>query len=191
MDLSCKILARQYIPAIYLLCRCIYIYIYSVCVCVCVCARVWEREKVDNMMQEYIQNQRFLPIGIFKYAIKLNLKSEKFYIWILNCSLILFPVICLISFAMVCSVTQLCLTLWVPVDYSLLSSSFCGIFQARILEWVAISSSSSFANTDVFLKDFIVLPMFSMNIMLLFILWKHPGLLCYNSTTWWPTPSYE
>ena len=58
------------------------------------------------------------------------------------------------------------------------------IVPARILEWVSISSSSSFANADVFLKDFIVLPMFSMSIMLLFILQKDPGLLCYNSTTW-------
>ena len=39
VDLSCKILARQYIPAIHLLCRCIYIY------CVCVCVRERERER--------------------------------------------------------------------------------------------------------------------------------------------------
>ena len=34
-------------------------------------------------------------------------------------------------------VTQLCLTLCDPMDYSLPNSSTYGIFQARILEWVA------------------------------------------------------
>ena len=38
-------------------------------------------------------------------------------------------------------VTQLCLTLCDPMDCSLPGSSVCGIFQARILEWVAISLS--------------------------------------------------
>ena len=36
-------------------------------------------------------------------------------------------------------VAQLCLTLCDPMDCSLPASSFHGIFQARILEWVAIS----------------------------------------------------
>ena len=38
-------------------------------------------------------------------------------------------------------VTQLCLTLCNPMDCSLPGSSIHGIFQARILEWVAISFS--------------------------------------------------
>ena len=38
-------------------------------------------------------------------------------------------------------VAQLCLTLYDPMDCSLLGSSVHGIFQARILEWVAISFS--------------------------------------------------
>ena len=37
--------------------------------------------------------------------------------------------------------TQFCLTLWDPMDCSLPGSSVHGILQARILEWVAISSS--------------------------------------------------
>ena len=37
--------------------------------------------------------------------------------------------------------TQLCLTLCDPFNYSLPGSSVHGILQARILEWVAISSS--------------------------------------------------
>ena len=40
-----------------------------------------------------------------------------------------------------CLVTKSCPTFCDPVDYSLLGSSVHGIFQARILEWVAISSS--------------------------------------------------
>ena len=36
-------------------------------------------------------------------------------------------------------VIQLCQTLCNPMDYSLPGSSVHGIFQARILEWVAIS----------------------------------------------------
>ena len=38
-------------------------------------------------------------------------------------------------------VTQSCLTLHDPMDYSLPGSSVHGIFQARVLEWVAISFS--------------------------------------------------
>ena len=40
-----------------------------------------------------------------------------------------------------CSVTQLCPTLCNPMDCSPSGSSVHGIFQARILEWVAISSA--------------------------------------------------
>ena len=38
-------------------------------------------------------------------------------------------------------VTQSCPTLCDPVDCSLLGSSVHGVFQARVLEWVAISFS--------------------------------------------------
>ena len=38
-------------------------------------------------------------------------------------------------------VTQSCLTLWDPMDGSLPGSEVHGIFQARILEWAAISFS--------------------------------------------------
>ena len=50
-------------------------------------------------------------------------------------------------------VTPWCLTLHDPMDYSLLGSSVHGIFQARILEWVAISfsrgSSQNWAQTRI------------------------------------------
>ena len=38
-------------------------------------------------------------------------------------------------------VAQSCLTLWDPMDCSLPGSSVHGLFQARVLEWVAISFS--------------------------------------------------
>ena len=41
----------------------------------------------------------------------------------------------------VCSIAQSCPTVCNPMDYSLPGSSVHGIFQARILEWVAISFS--------------------------------------------------
>ena len=41
----------------------------------------------------------------------------------------------------VCSTAQSCPTLCNPIDYSLPGSSVFGVFQARILEWVVISSS--------------------------------------------------
>ena len=43
-----------------------------------------------------------------------------------------------------CSVTKSCPALWDPVDCSLPGSSVHGIFQARILEWIAIYHSRSF-----------------------------------------------
>ena len=46
-----------------------------------------------------------------------------------------------ISYMCVCSVTQPCLTLCDPMDCSLAGSSVHEIFQARILERVAISYS--------------------------------------------------
>ena len=52
---------------------------------------------------------------------------------------------------------QLCLILCDPMDCSLLGSSVHGISQARILEWVAISSSGGSAwsrnQTQVFYID--------------------------------------
>ena len=48
-----------------------------------------------------------------------------------------------------CSVTQFCLTLWGPMDCSQPGSSAHGIFQARILEWGAISyTRGSFWSRD-------------------------------------------
>ena len=46
-------------------------------------------------------------------------------------------------------VAQLCPTLHDPMDCSLPGSSFHGIFQARVLEWVAISFSRGFSNPGI------------------------------------------
>ena len=43
----------------------------------------------------------------------------------------------------VCTLAQLCPTLWNPVDCSPLKSSVHGISQARIMDWAAISFSSN------------------------------------------------
>ena len=51
-----------------------------------------------------------------------------------------FSIHCLLS----CLVSKLCLTLCDPMDCSLPGSSVNGFFQARILEWVAMSSRESF-----------------------------------------------
>ena len=47
-------------------------------------------------------------------------------------------------------VAQLCPILWDPMDGSLPGSSVHGIFQARVLEWVAISISSLCFNVSVY-----------------------------------------
>ena len=46
-------------------------------------------------------------------------------------------------------VAQSCLTLCDPMDYSLPGSSVHGIFQARVLEWVAISFSRGSYNIEL------------------------------------------
>ena len=51
--------------------------------------------------------------------------------------------VCVLGWGVVCVCVhvQLCPTLWDPMDCSLPGSSVHGVFQVRILEWVAISSS--------------------------------------------------
>ena len=46
-------------------------------------------------------------------------------------------------------VTQSCLTLFDPMDYSPLGSSVHGILQARILEWVGFPFSRGFPNPGI------------------------------------------
>ena len=46
-------------------------------------------------------------------------------------------------------VTQLCLILYNPMDWSLPGSSVHGIIQGRILEWVAIPFSREFSDPGI------------------------------------------
>ena len=50
-------------------------------------------------------------------------------------------------------VAQLCPTLCEPMDCSLPGFSIHGIFQARILEWVAVSFSRGFPNPGIELRS--------------------------------------
>ena len=52
-----------------------------------------------------------------------------------------------------CSVAQLCLTLYDHMDCSLPGSSVHGIFQARILEWIAISSFRDLPEPEFYHKS--------------------------------------
>ena len=52
-------------------------------------------------------------------------------------------------------VTQLCLTLSNPMDCSLPGSSVHGIFQARVLEWVAIACSVFLGSVILFLVSWV------------------------------------
>ena len=54
-----------------------------------------------------------------------------------------------------CSVAQSCPTLWDPMDWSLLGSTVHGIFQARILQLVAIPSSGDLPNPGIKLVSFV------------------------------------
>ena len=57
--------------------------------------------------------------------------------------------VCVCVSVCVCVCGQSCMTLWDPKDCNPPSSSVRGIFQARILEWVAISfSRGSYRTTD-------------------------------------------
>ena len=49
-------------------------------------------------------------------------------------------------------VTQLCLTLRDPMDCSPPGSSAHGIFQVRVLEWVAIAFSGFISNSHIYTK---------------------------------------
>ena len=79
----------------------------------------------DMIMKELIQMWMILEILTEEVAVRLSLES-----WIeMRCAM--------------CVLIQLCPTLCDPLDCSPPGSSVHGIFQARILEWVAISFRGS------------------------------------------------
>ena len=71
-----------------------------------------------------------------------------------------------------CSVTHLCLTLCGPMDHSPPGYSVHGIFQASILEWVAISFFYMGYILEIKIMDFIYSP----------VLWVPLSLLLMCST---------
>ena len=89
---------------------------------------VKRNEKLINVLmgQNVSKNETNMQM-----IINLNISSGSVYTWNFN----------LIIDTKESEVSQSCLTLCDPVDCSLLGSSVHGIFQARVLEWVAISFS--------------------------------------------------
>ena len=67
----------------------------------------------------------------------------------------LFPKVTLISRSFIAvssgksEVVQSCTILWDPIDCSLPGSSVPGIFQSRVLEWIAISSPGDLPNPGI------------------------------------------
>ena len=58
-------------------------------------------------------------------------------------------------------VTQSCLTLSDPMDYSLPGSSAHGIFQARVLEWGASAFSTKYQKSQQKMDNFLLLQLLS------------------------------
>ena len=123
--------------------------------------RNWPQEAAfRNAPPGYLGNQRLgkvvlLGCGSQPKGPRWTPKDLRLITWILivfwsileyTVGLITFRYICvnagdIIAFIFYASITQLCPTLCHPVDCSPPGSSVRGILQARILEWVAISSS--------------------------------------------------
>ena len=120
------------------------------CLLICLCSSGgWPL----NFLYEKIENSCVFVIGSFIDSIDIYLfyqSAEHFDVsrmggmskvcwrWPLGSDLL--PVFCDFTCAVLCLVTQSCLTC-MPMDCSLLNSSVYGILQAEILEWVAISFS--------------------------------------------------
>ena len=68
-----------------------------------------------------------------------NTLKKLFYFWFCGSYRDLCPF--LLKVKSESEIIQLCPTLWDPIDCSLWGSSIHGIFQARVMEWVAISFS--------------------------------------------------
>ena len=103
------------------------------CMCVCICTCIAATAKslqscptVWSRMYMYIVDLRFVVVMFYKVIEKIApLSPGKISICCVHAYI----------------VAQLCLTLCNPMDCSLPGSSVHGIFQARVLKWVAISFS--------------------------------------------------
>ena len=95
-------------------------------------SQIW----LSNLAQQFLHNmQKYRIVKEIKYEIK-DLYKIKISHRLLN----IYPHLKIIIKGQKVKVlvTQSCLTLCNPMDYSLPESSVLGILQARILEWVAI-----------------------------------------------------
>ena len=92
-------------------------------------------------------NFNFASTKLCKQLLTYSIGHSIFFIHCTNqnhfsvCFSCVFTFLEIIKHVWLCSVAQLCLTLCDPMDCSPPGSSVHGIFQARILEWVAVSFS--------------------------------------------------
>ena len=98
--------------------------------------RVWHRGRVKRWVTRgrsfgFQADRMILLFSGLVLIVSITFKVDYSLIWIIWIHI----------FVCESEVAQSCLTLWDPMDCSLPGSSVYGIFQARILEWVAISFS--------------------------------------------------
>ena len=92
------------------------------------------------------------PLNNITAFVEIQLTVYMFHFWTLYCVpwIYSFSLLCQYHVALiVCVCAQSCSTLSDPMDWSPPDSSGCGISQARIRDWVAISSSSRFSDTGM------------------------------------------
>ena len=115
-----------------------------VCVCVCLCARVSLKSHASAFHKK--QSNCYIPMfhssNCFDtmWSVSKSLFVLLLFFCLLRAILLVWWLLYL-PIMLACLVVQSCPTLCNSMDYSPPGSSVHGILQARILEWVAISSS--------------------------------------------------
>ena len=90
----------------------------------------------DNVEHFFMRLLVMCLVSLDKFQLKSFSHLLTGFVVVVGLSSLYIPDVCMCG----CSVTQSYLTLCDPMDCSLPGSSVHGIFQARILEWVAIST---------------------------------------------------
>ena len=98
----------------------------------------------SNLRKKSIQGAKCLlsPSGLILFKVKVSLMFSWSDELSTDANVVLESLNMIVYFSL-CMLTQLCPTLWGPMDCSPSGSSTHDIFQARILEWVAISYSKA------------------------------------------------
>ena len=98
----------------------------------------------SNLRKKSIQGAKCLlsPSGLILFKVKVSLMFSWSDELPTDANVVLESLNMIVYFSL-CMLTQLCPTLWGPMDCSPSGSSTHDIFQARILEWVAISYSKA------------------------------------------------